>query len=83
MLDIILHIAHLVKSLEQFLGLFFLCNGGGGCDDFLGEHLLSQPIDMPTLLYLHFLSMEPAIGSFFQPCTSNRNPLVWSAQRQL
>ena len=61
MLDIILNIVHLVESLEEFLGLFFLRNGGEGYDDLLGEYLPSQPIDSPNLPHLCLLGMKPQL----------------------
>ena len=76
MLDVVLDIAHLVESLEQFPELFFICNGREGGGNLLGELLLGEPIASPTFPHLWLLGTKPATSTFFYPGASNCHPLV-------
>ena len=64
MLDVVLDIARLVESLQQFPGLFFLRNGREGSANLLGELRTGNLVSSLTLLHLCLLGMKPATSAF-------------------
>ena len=82
-LDVILYRAPLAQSLQLLLCLLLFCGGGECHGNFLSKLLPVRPRCPVTCVHTGLLHPEPAAGTLLQPSTSDVNPLVRSAWRQL